>query len=86
VLESSALPHPLTATIIARAIDRGVDAVRATLADLCRGGLAEERPGQSSGLRSEYRLIEGSLRQVGAARVGDLLLLATALIGTSARG
>lgn len=86
VLESAALPHPLSATIIARSIDRGVDAVRGTLADLCHSGLVEERPAQSSGLRAEYRLIEGALREVGAARVGDLLLLATALIGASARG
>jgi transcriptional regulator with XRE-family HTH domain len=86
VLESSALPHPLTAAIVARSIDRGVDAVRVALADLCRSGLVEERPAQTSGLRSDYRLIEGSLRQVGASRVGDLLLLATALIGTGVRG
>jgi transcriptional regulator with XRE-family HTH domain len=86
VLDSAALPYPLTATIIARSIDRGVDTVRETLTDLCRSGLVQERAAQSPGLRAEYRLIDGALRQVGAARVGDLLLLATALIGASARG
>jgi hypothetical protein len=85
VLESSALPHPLTATLIARALDRGVAAVRGALASLCRSGLVAEIPQRASGQRAEYRVIEGALRQVGAARVGDLLLLATALIGAGSR-
>jgi hypothetical protein len=85
VLESSALPRPLTAAIIARSIDRGVDAVHGALASLCRSGLVAELPPQSPGQRAEYRPIEGALRQVGAARVGDLLLLATALLAASAR-
>ncbi|HEV2238912.1 MAG TPA: hypothetical protein VGR57_19795, partial [Ktedonobacterales bacterium] len=86
VLESSALPLPLTATLIARALDRGVEAVRGALTGLCRAGLVAEVAPRASGQRAEYRMIEGALRQVGAARVGDVLLLSTALIGASARG
>jgi transcriptional regulator with XRE-family HTH domain len=86
VLEASALPSPLTAVVVARAIDRSVTAVRATLAHLGRSGLVSERPPACAGQRTEYMVVEHALRQVGAARVGDLLLLATALIGSAVRG
>jgi transcriptional regulator with XRE-family HTH domain len=84
VLEASCLPHPVTAVILARAIDRPVETVRLVLAQLCRAGLTQELPPQSSGQRAEYRVVESAMQRVGAARVGDLLLLATALIGSGA--
>jgi transcriptional regulator with XRE-family HTH domain len=86
VLDASALPSPLTDIVIARAIDRSVTAVRPTLVHLCRSGLVREIPPACAGQRAEYAVVEGALRQVGAARVGDLLLLATALIGSAVRG
>jgi transcriptional regulator with XRE-family HTH domain len=82
VLECAALPHPLTASLIARSIDRAVASVRTTLSHLCHGGLVREILPRSAGQRAQYEAVEGALHQVGAARVGDLLLLATALIGT----
>jgi transcriptional regulator with XRE-family HTH domain len=85
VLEASALPAPLTAIVLARAIDRSVTTVRPTLAHLCRSGLVREMLPASAGQRPEYAVVAGALREVGAARVGDLLLLATALMGHAVR-
>ncbi len=83
VLEAAALPYPLSATLIARAVERTVESVRPVLAQLCRSGLVRELPPASAGQRATYLVVEAALRQAGAARVGDLLLLATALLGAS---
>jgi transcriptional regulator with XRE-family HTH domain len=86
-LDAAALPLPITAPVLARAVGRDTAAVSAVLDRLAAAELVEMTPPARPGKPPCYHLAPGAVARVGAARLGDLLLLAAALIaGTPAGG
>lgn len=79
-LEAAALPVPATATLLARAVERETAAVAAVLDGLLRGGVIECVPPARVGMPPGYRCVEDAPARLGVARLGDLLVLAAALI------
>jgi transcriptional regulator with XRE-family HTH domain len=79
-LEAAALAHRVTLPVVARAVGRDTQAVRAVLERLSRLGVVAAVPPVSPGGPSGYRLGTVAEHRLGVARLGDLLLLAAALL------
>lgn len=82
-LERSAIPAPLTATIIARAVDRSADSVIPSLERLTRGGVLRCFPPARPGAAPTYGRGQAFEARVGLSRLGDALVLAAALLAQS---
>lgn len=82
-LERSALRAPLTAIILARAVDRTADSVIPSLERLTRGGVLQCFPPAWPGAAPTYGRGLGFETRIGLARLGDALVLAAALLAQS---
>lgn len=85
-LEAAAVPLRVTAPILARATGRDMDAIVETMDHLGAQHLvATELPARAGGVAT-YRCTADALARIGVTRLGDLLVLAAALIaGAPAR-
>jgi transcriptional regulator with XRE-family HTH domain len=79
-LERSATPAPLTARLIARAIDRPTDSVISTLERLARSGALAARPPAQPGADPTYMRGPAFEARLGLSRMGDALVIAAALL------
>lgn len=82
-LTNAALPHPLTVAVVARAVCREPAAVRPVLEQLVRCGIATEIPPTRPGGPPGFQVGSLAEQRLGVARLGDLLLLAAALLAAS---
>ncbi len=82
-LERSALPAPLTANIIGRAVDRSAASVIPALERLTRSGVLRCFPPSRPGAAPTYSRGEAFEARVGLSRLGDALVLAAALLAQS---
>lgn len=79
-LERSAIPAPLTATIIGRAVDRNAESVIPALERLTRAGVLRCYPPSRPGAAPTYGQGTAFETRVGLSRLGDALVLAAALL------
>jgi transcriptional regulator with XRE-family HTH domain len=79
-LERAAVPQPLTALLVARALGRPRADVEPVLADLVAMGVFHCLPPGRPGDVPRYARADDFERRVGIARVGDALILAAALL------
>lgn len=79
-LERSAIPAPLSATILARAVDRSADSVIPALERLTRSGVLRCFPPTRPGVAPTYGRGLAFDARVGLSRLGDALVLAAALL------
>lgn len=79
-LERSAIPAPLTATIIARAVDRTAESVIPALERLTRAGALRCYPPSRPGAAPTYGRGAAFETRIGLSRLGDALVLAAALL------
>jgi transcriptional regulator with XRE-family HTH domain len=79
-LERSALPTPITARIISRAVDRPTDSVIATLERLTNVGALSANPPRRPGDAPTYTYGPSFESCLGLSRLGDALVLAAALL------
>jgi transcriptional regulator with XRE-family HTH domain len=79
-LEASALPMPITAPVLARAVGRGHAATAEVLARLTAAEVVVAQPATRMGAVATYRCAADCAARIGVTRIGDLLLLAAALI------
>ncbi len=82
-LERSAIPVPLNATIIARAVDRSAESVIPALERLTRSGVLRCFPPTRPGAAPTYGRGLAFDARVGLSRLGDALVLAAALLAQS---
>lgn len=82
-LERSAALVPLTPRVIARAVDRPLADVCATLDGLARAAVLVCMPPVRVGAAATYRPADDIATRVGLGRLGDALLLAAALLGVA---
>jgi len=82
-LERSAIPAPLTAMIIARAVDRTADSVIPSLERLTRAEVLRCYPPTWPGAAPTYGRGLAFEARVGLSRLGDALVLAAALLAQS---
>ncbi|HZC04708.1 MAG TPA: helix-turn-helix transcriptional regulator [Ktedonobacterales bacterium] len=82
-LERSAIPAPLSAIIIARAVDRSADSVIPALERLTRSGVLRCYPPTRPGGAPTYGRGTAFDTRVGLSRLGDALVLAAALLAQS---
>lgn len=82
-LERSAIPAPLTATIIARAVDRTSEMVLPSLERLTRADVLRCYPPTWPGAAPTYGRGRAFEARVGLSRLGDALVLAAALLAQS---
>jgi transcriptional regulator with XRE-family HTH domain len=84
-LDAAALPLPVTCVVIARAVGREARDVRPVLDELVQMGLAlRVAPARPGGL-AWYRCADDAAARLGVSKLGDLLVLAAALLaGTQA--
>lgn len=85
-LEAAAIPVPATMAMLARAIDRDVTMVSPVLDSLVRAGVIERVPPARVGSAAAYRCADDAPERIGVARLGDLLVLAAALIAGAPPG
>lgn len=83
-LERSAVPSPISARLIARATDRSLDVVEATLARLAGSGALRARPPARPGDPPTYARGSGFEERLGLVKLGDALILAAALMAQAA--
>jgi hypothetical protein len=79
-LERSAVPAPISARTIARAIDRATASVIPVLERLTRSGALTVRPPMLPGGDPTYERGPDFEMRLGLSRVGDALVLAAALL------
>ncbi len=79
-LERSAIPAPLTAVIIARAVDRSAADIIPSLERLLRGDVLKRYPPTRPGGAPTYGRGLAFEARVGLSRLGDALVLAAALL------
>lgn len=79
-LERSAVPAPITARTIARAIDRPVERILPILEYLARSAALSVRPPTRPGADPTYTRGSAFESRLGLTRVGDALVLAAALL------
>jgi transcriptional regulator with XRE-family HTH domain len=79
-LDGACLPEPITAPVVARAVQREVRRVRAILAGLVETGVVRIHPPARPGALPSYSLADGAAERIGVTRLGDLLVLAGALL------
>jgi transcriptional regulator with XRE-family HTH domain len=79
-LERSAIPAPLTAIIIARAVDRTAASVMPALDRLTDGGVLRVYPPTRPGAAPTYGRGLAFEARIGLSRLGDALVLAAALL------
>ncbi|GEM_PF-1399161 len=79
-LERSAQAHPLTARMIARAVDRPTESVTPVLERLASDGVLHCYPPMRPGGSPTYACDEALEQRIGLSRVGDALTLAAALL------
>ncbi len=89
-LDAAALPQPVTTPILARAVGRDVASVVDVLEGLITAGVVKTLPPTRPGGPPSYACSERAAARIGVTRVGDLLVLAGALLAggppsTSAR-
>ena len=82
-LERSAIPAPLTAMIIGRAVDRSADTIQPALDRLTEGGVLRCFPPNRPGAAPTYGRGLAFEARIGLARLGDALVLAAALLAQS---
>jgi transcriptional regulator with XRE-family HTH domain len=82
-LERSAIPVPLNATIIARAVDRSAESVIPALERLTRSGVLRCFPPTRPGAAPTYGRGRAFDARVGLSRLGDAQVLAAALLAQS---
>jgi transcriptional regulator with XRE-family HTH domain len=82
-LEGAALLQPLTVRTVARALGRAPERVERTLEALVRSGVVQRRPPSRAGGGTQYALGTDCDRRVGVTRIGDVLVLAAALLAQS---
>jgi transcriptional regulator with XRE-family HTH domain len=82
-LERSAIPVPLNAMIIARAVDRSAESVIPALERLTRSGVLRCFPPTRPGAAPTYGRGRAFDARVGLSRLGDALVLAAALLAQS---
>lgn len=81
MLDRAAMPQPLTATTIARALSRLRTQVEPVLMRLADMHLLKERPPSRMGGPITYQCADDFDERVGIQRAGDALVLAAALLG-----
>ena len=79
-LERSAIPRPLTALLIARAVDRPTESVIPALERLTRAEVLRCYPPSWPGAAPTYGRGTAFETRVGLSRLGDALVLAAALL------
>ncbi len=79
-LDGACLPEPITAPVVARAVQRDVKRVRAILAGLVETGVVRVHPPARPGALPSYAFADGAGERIGVTRLGDLLVLAGALL------
>lgn len=79
-LERAAVPQPLTALLIARALDRPRADVEPVLSRLTAMGMLHRLPPMRPGDVPRYARADDFEQRAGIARVGDALILAAALL------
>jgi|SRR5579885_2047502 transcriptional regulator with XRE-family HTH domain len=79
-LEQAAVTQPLTALLIARALNRPVASVAPTIEQLIAMGVLDACPPHRQSGPVTYRRAPEFEARVGIARVGDVLVLAAALL------
>jgi len=79
-LEQAAVPQPVTALLVARALGRPCADVQLVLADLVVMGVLRRLPPGRPGDVPRYARADDFERRVGISRVGDALILAAALL------
>jgi transcriptional regulator with XRE-family HTH domain len=79
-LERSAVAHPLTARVIARAVDRPTESVAPLLERLTQAKVLRVAPPMRPGGAPTYAPGPALAARVGLSRVGDALTLAAALL------
>lgn len=84
-LHEAAMPQPLNAIILARALRRPVDETAHTLAGLVRMGVLERLDALRPSLPPEFRPAPRFEALTGIRRVGDALVLAASLMGQAPR-
>lgn len=82
-LERSAIPAPLSAMIIARAVDRTADSVIPSLERLTRADVLHCYPPTRPGAAPTYGRGQAFEARVGLSRLGDALVLAATLLAQS---
>lgn len=85
-LEASAIPLPLTAPILARATSREVGFVVQTMDHLIKQQIVEVELPVRAGDVIAYRCSHDGPARLGVARLGDLLVLAAALLSDKSYG
>lgn len=79
-LERSAIPAPITAMLIARAVDRTTESVIPALERLTRADVLRRYPPMWPGAAPTYGRGTAFESRVGLSRLGDALVLAAALL------
>jgi transcriptional regulator with XRE-family HTH domain len=79
-LEAAALPLPITLVVLARAVGRTRADIFGPLERLMAADMVAVHPPVRAGGPETYRCAVGAAERIGVARVGDLLLLAAALL------
>lgn len=85
VIERAAVPVPCSAALIARVIAQPVDATREILARLVLVGLLSTTAPAAPGRPPGYACSQPFLNGTGIVRVGDVLLLAAAMLARASR-
>jgi transcriptional regulator with XRE-family HTH domain len=84
-LETAAIPMPVTAPILARAVGRRVGDIAPVLDRLTAAELMVAQAPRSWGAPRTYQTCEHGTERIGVSRLGDLLVLAAALIAGAPR-
>ena len=83
-LDAAALAVPVTEAVVARAVQRPTRDVGPVLSELEHMNLLECMAPARTGARPTWLIAEGAAERLGISRIGDLLVLAAALLtGTS---
>jgi hypothetical protein len=84
-LEGTALTQPLTARALGRAVGRRTVDVQTTLQGLVKMGVIVHRAPSPAGGGMQYARADDFEQRIGIAHIGDVLVLAAALLAQSPR-
>lgn len=82
-LDAAALSNVYTAVVIARAVGRSLAEVAPVLEELVDMALVIREPPTRTGAQPSYRCSDHATTSLGVARLGDVLVLAAALLAAS---
>lgn len=85
VLERSAVPVPCSPALIGRVVAQPIDVVQRILERLALAELVTASPPSAPGRAPSYQCSQPFLSGAGIVRVGDVLLLAAAMLARAAR-